>query len=175
MTNTSAIESRSAPIALVQPKVRASHPSITSLMPAARRSQAKAGCNPASASQMRYGTVISRAIEIAFGRWRKFTKNALSLRAKPLSIIVFPISPDNTIFCGERGHLPGLFMNHRDDCTPGVLPRVVWRQPSGRAEICLHKELSDRAEYPGVFPREENSLCRQRSSKGASVFVNSPG
>ncbi len=50
-------------------------------------------------------------------------------------------------------------MNRRDNC----------------AEICLHKDLSDRAEYQCVFPTEEKVLCGQGSSKGASVFMNSPG
>ena len=50
-------------------------------------------------------------------------------------------------------------MNRRDDC----------------AETCSYKELSDRAEYHSVFPREEGFLCGQGSSKGASVFMNSPG
>ena len=59
-------------------------------------------------------------------------------------------------------------MNRRDD----------W------AEICLHTGFPDRAEYPCVFPREENPVCapkevplgyKQRSSKGASAFMNSPG
>jgi|GEM_PF-2089205 len=50
-------------------------------------------------------------------------------------------------------------MNRRDD----------W------VEICLHTIFSDRAEYQGVFPREENIVCKQRSSKGASVFMDSTG
>jgi hypothetical protein len=47
-------------------------------------------------------------------------------------------------------------MNHRDN----------------GAEIFLHTGYSERAEYPCVFPKEENSVCKQRSS---SVFVNSRG
>jgi hypothetical protein len=50
-------------------------------------------------------------------------------------------------------------MNRRDD----------W------AEICLHTVFSDRAGYQGVFAREENTVCKQRPSKGASVFMDSPG
>ena len=50
-------------------------------------------------------------------------------------------------------------MNRRDD----------W------SEICLHTVFSDRAEYLGLFPKEENTVCKQRSSKGASVFMESPG
>ncbi len=50
-------------------------------------------------------------------------------------------------------------MNRRDDC----------------AGHCPHKGFSDRAEYQGVFPREENPLCGQGASKGASAFMNSPG
>jgi len=54
---------------------------------------------------------------------------------------------------------PGLFMNRRDD----------W------AEHCPHTGFSDRAEYQRVFPREENAVCGQGSSKGVSAFMNSPG
>ncbi len=50
-------------------------------------------------------------------------------------------------------------MNRRDD----------W------AEICLHTGFSDRAEYQCVFPSEENRVCKQRSAKGASAFMNGPG
>ena len=60
---------------------------------------------------------------------------------------------------GSVATQPGLFMNRRDDC----------------AEHCPHTGFSDRAEYQCVFPREENSVCGQGSSKGASAFMNSPG
>ena len=75
-------------------------------------------------------------------------------------------------------------MNRHDDCTPRVLPRLVWRQSSRRAEHCLHPkgtsfgahtEFSDRAQYPCVFPREEDFVCKQGSNKGAYRFMNSPG
>jgi len=45
-------------------------------------------------------------------------------------------------------------MNHRDD----------W------AEIFLHKEFSDRAEYQCVFPRAENSLCKIKIKQGCECI-----
>ena len=54
---------------------------------------------------------------------------------------------------------PGHFMNCRDDC----------------AGLCFLRRLSEEVSDQWIRPTEENLLRKQRTSKGASIFMKCPG